>query len=662
MNGRIQQLRDCIATQQHHLLRSPAGEDPDVLAWDYASQNLSNLQRAVQRFTFFTRNEQAVILPFQKIVFMRTLPTMPEMFSSLEWEDMQEIYHLHNRGKVGNLAADYAPLLKQGFMGRRTAAKDAMRTSGPKQREFLQACIECIDSIVQLCFEYAVRAGAAEDSELSDILCNAVTNGAHTLREALQILRIADFTLWCAGHTQNSLGRFDQYLLPYYEADKARGVTKDQTIELLQEFFLSLWLDCDLYSTPIDRAGPVLTLGGTDANGRSATNDLTLLSIIAGLELQEYCPRINLRVSAETPLEFFELGIRLVKEGPGEMLFSNDDAMLPALTQWGYAKKDACDYAISSLDTPVIPGKSHDLADSHFVSLPEIVRNATLKYLESCPNFSAFLGMVEKDIAAACEAAIASDKRLFFEAAPVLSIYMDGYLSRPRDISQGSTYNNFSATGLGFVCAADSLAAIKYTVFDKQIFHAATVTTALHYNFGGYDYVQKHLQDAPKVGFDNDYADEMLVFVTRAFVNALQFQKNERNGIFRPSAGTLHGNGTFGCSLAATSDGRLAYTPIPEAYEPMPCEQPARILSTINSLTKPNLPQLANGCPLIMPLTDDALNSNERIANIAKLTRLFILRNGHEALLKRAVEEPDAAEATAPAATDPGKAPDAEQV
>ncbi|MBP5460382.1 MAG: hypothetical protein J6Y62_09545, partial [Clostridia bacterium] len=51
--------------------------------------------------------------------------------------------------------------------------------------------------------------------------------GARTFREALQSLRVLHYALWCEGEYHCGLGRIDQYLLPYFEADRAAGRLDD---------------------------------------------------------------------------------------------------------------------------------------------------------------------------------------------------------------------------------------------------------------------------------------------------------------------------------------------------------------------------------------------------------------------------------------------------
>ena len=45
--------------------------------------------------------------------------------------------------------------------------------------------------------------------------------------------------MWCEGDYHNTLGRFDQYMMPYLKADLDAGrLTQEEAFELLCAFFL----------------------------------------------------------------------------------------------------------------------------------------------------------------------------------------------------------------------------------------------------------------------------------------------------------------------------------------------------------------------------------------------------------------------------------------
>lgn len=53
-------------------------------------------------------------------------------------------------------------------------------------------------------------------------------------------------------------------------------------------------------------------LGGCTADGASAVNELTYLSLRASLAIRQIDPKLNLRVNKDTPLELYELATELL--------------------------------------------------------------------------------------------------------------------------------------------------------------------------------------------------------------------------------------------------------------------------------------------------------------------------------------------------------------
>lgn len=63
------------------------------------------------------------------------------------------------------------------------------------------------------------------------------------------MFRILHMCLWASNVYHNTIGRFDQYMYPFYEADIQSGrLTEQMALQLLQEFFLSFNRDSDMYT------------------------------------------------------------------------------------------------------------------------------------------------------------------------------------------------------------------------------------------------------------------------------------------------------------------------------------------------------------------------------------------------------------------------------
>jgi pyruvate-formate lyase len=96
--------------------------------------------------------------------------------------------------------------------------------AGDREAEtFLDAAVETIDAVLELARRYAAVARAAGRDDLAEVLQRAPAHPAASFHQALQALRLCHAVLWLSGHYHCGLGRLDQYLWPYLEADLAEG-------------------------------------------------------------------------------------------------------------------------------------------------------------------------------------------------------------------------------------------------------------------------------------------------------------------------------------------------------------------------------------------------------------------------------------------------------
>ena len=114
-------------------------------------------------------------------------------------------------------------------------------------------------------------------------------------------------------------------------------LTKDEALEQLEEFFISCNRDSDLYiGIQQGDNGQTIVLGGSNADGSDAYNELSELCLLASRDLCLIDPKVNLRVHKNTPLSVYELATTLTKKGLGFPQYTNDEIVVPALLRWGY--------------------------------------------------------------------------------------------------------------------------------------------------------------------------------------------------------------------------------------------------------------------------------------------------------------------------------------
>ncbi|MDR1172541.1 MAG: pyruvate formate-lyase [Bacteroidales bacterium] len=644
MNQRIKELRAFIMDKKHHMHRH-SSEHLGIhqLNEIYRRENLSPIERAVRNLATVFDREQPVILPGERIVLTRTVADIPDLFTEQEWAEIKSKYYLHERGYVCNISPDYATTLEKGLEARKAeiTARIADPANDAEAVAFLQALLQSVEAIQSLVEKYEQYALSKGEEEIAATLHAVKTDGATTFHEALQLLRILHFTLWASGNYHNTLGRFDQYMYPYYRKDIESGrLTEETASELLEEFFLVCNKDSDLYpGMQQGDNGQSMVLGGRSITGAYLFNDLSELCLKASYELNLIDPKINIRVDKDTPLEVFELGSELTKIGLGFPQYSNDDVVIPGLIAKGYSREDAHDYVVAACWEFIIPKVAMDIPNIDAVSLAECVRNRT-KDLKHCATFDDFMRLTEDEIRTQMDAIHRKHRNLWMAPAPVMSLLMDGTVERGRDISAGAKYNNYGIHGTGIATAVDSLAAIKKYFFEEQEITYEALTDALANNFAGYAEIKEKLRnEAPKMGQDNDYVDAIAVDLLNRFDAVLQEYVNERGGIYRAGTGTAMYYVWHAKGLGATPDGRIADEVIPANYSPSLFIRQKGPLSVIKSFTKPNLRRVINGGPLTLEFDRSMFKNSENIGKLAHLVQIYIALGGHQLQLNTVSRE-----------------------
>ncbi len=469
MNSRLEELKRKARNGEYKSYRK---ETPiDVLA-ECENEHLSWVRRIARLTLRQCEAETIVIEPDDRIVYTRTLPAeIPHIYSEAEYERIFAGKTRHESGPINNICADWGKVLANGLCGRKQAAIRAKEKCGGNVEtgEFLDSVIETIDAALLLAKRYEEKARSLGRDDLVEALKQAPTHRPRTFHEALQSQRLLLAVLWLAGHYQNCLGRFDQYMWPYLKADLESGrLDRDQAFDLLAEFFISLNRDSDLYpGVQQGDNGQTITLGGVDRDGNSAVNELTILALQVSKEVKLIDPKINLRISSDTDLELLSLATELTREGLGFPQYSNDDVVIPGLVAHGYELADARDYAIAACWEFIIPGKGMDVVNIGAVSFPAAVDQALRKGLSAGKDMQGILNLVRGEIAGQVRRLADLYNHLLLPPAPYYSALMSDNLEEARDLSLGAKYNNFGIHGSGVSNAADALAAVDELIFHK---------------------------------------------------------------------------------------------------------------------------------------------------------------------------------------------------
>ena len=620
MTEKILFLREYQWERKHHAKRIVLDES---LALPYRDSALDDATRTSIRLEMALNMETPFIFPNEIIAFTRTVPNLPFLFSEEEWAKITAEHYIHELGNVSNLSPDYASVMAVGLQAIRETLGEGMLHSAMRRS---------IDAVLALTKRYEAAAREAGDEALAEVLARVPACAPRTFREALQSLRILHYALWCEGDYHNTLGRFDQYMMPYLQADLDAGrETRESAFELLEAFFLSCNRDSDLY-TGMQQGdnGQSIVLGGMTPDGKDGYNLLSEMCLEACAELRLIDPKINLRVNSRTPLEVFELGTRLTKLGLGFPQYENDDVVIPGLMRLGYEEADARNYAMAACWEFIIPGKGMEIPNIGAMPFANVVDRTIREKLSACADMQALKEAVSEGIYASVRESLAERHDLYVIPSPYLSLFFEGCLEKEQDISLGCKYNNWGLHGTGLAPAADMLAAVQQVIFEEGG-SPEELISAMDADFVGHEELRKKLrQDCPKMGNDDDRVDELASWLLSVFSEAVKGHKNERGGIVRAGTGSAMYYITHADELGATADGREKGVPLPANYAPSLNIKLNGPVSLVKSFTKPELGNVLNGGPLTIEFSESVFTQDEAITKVAQLVRLFVLRGGHQ--------------------------------
>ncbi len=601
-------LLDAITEKKHHQFRKECEID---FAGEFSRQELPLIERMTRRFERLTQMETPVIFEEEKICFLRTIVNIPECLTEEERDGIKKEYYLHS---INNICPNYEKAICSGLL----ALSETADEYGKRM----------IAAIINLADRYREEAILQGRDDIAKVLEQVPRYGATSFREALQMFRILHFSLWLEGGKHVTIGRFDQYMYPYLKADLEQGVlTEESALELLEDFFISFNKDSDLYpGVQKGDNGQSMMLGGINEAGEDVYNLLSKLCLRASYNNKLIDPKINLRVSKNTPMERFVEATKLTKVGLGFPQYSNDDVVIPALEKLGYEHRDAVNYTVAACWEFIIPGYGNEIVNVDAMSYPAAVDVALHQDFLGCETYEDFFRAVQRRIAEQSERICNKIKKIDTIPFPLMNVMMDCEIYHFK-----GKYNNFGIHGAGIATAADSLAAIKKYVYEEKIVEKAQLIQSVDDNFEKTPELLNLLRyKAPKLGNHDDYVDSIAVELLDSFAASLEGKRNCLGGKFRAGTGTAMFYLWKANEIGASPDGRRKGEALGTNFSVSLFAKVKGPVSVIGSMTKPHFENAINGGPLTLEFHQSVFANQEGIEKVAQLVKRFVDLGGHQ--------------------------------
>ena len=474
-----------------------------------------------------------------------------------------------------------------------------------------------------------------------------------------------------------SPGRLDQHLAPFYQSDIASGaLTREQAKELLQCFWIKfnnqpappkVGITLKESSTYTDFAN--INSGGITADGFDGVNEVSYLILETMDELTLLQPSSNVQISRKTPQAFLRKACEISRKGWGQPAFYNTEAIVQELLNAGKSLADARQGGASGcVETGAFGKEAYILTG--YLNLPKILELTLYDGFDKISgrqlgphtgqatdfgSFDEFFQAFRLQLRHFVDIKVRGNQiieQLYAKQMPVpfLSVVVDDCIAKGQDYNAGGArYNTSYIQGVGIGTLTDSLAAIKFNVFDQQRFSMAALLQALGSDFADNEVIYHLVREkTPKYGNDDEVADELMKLAFSAYHAEVTGRPNGRGGTYRIDMLPTTCHVYFGSVMGASPNGRKAGKPVSEGISPEKGADRKGPTAVIKSAAK--MDHLQTGGTLLNQKFTPAVVAGEKgLDSMAALIRAYFSLDGHHiqfnvidrATLLAAQQQPD---------------------
>lgn len=640
--------------------------------------------------------QEKEIIPFWQERSIRT-----KIFKEMtpEWLDCYQaglFTEFMEQRAPGHTVADHK-IYQQGFLDFKREIKEELArldfyddAEAYEKQEELKAMLICADALIRFAERHAEKAEELAASEADPVrkeeLLKIAAGCSHIpghkprdFQEALQMYWFVHLGVITELNTWDSFnpGRLDQHLLPFYQDGLAAGtLTREKAQELLQCFWIKfnnqpappkVGITLQESGTYTDFAN--INNGGLRADGSDGVNEVSYLILDVIDEMRLLQPSTNIQLSKKNPNRFLKRALGIIKKGWGQPSVFNADQVINEMLRQGKTIEDArCGGTSGCVETGAF-GKESYILTGYFnltkvleITLHDGVDPRTGKKIglttgepAKFKSFDQLMVAFQQQLHHFIDIKIRGNnviEKLYsnYMPAPFLSIIISDCIKKGKDYNAGGArYNTNYIQGVGIGSITDSLAALKYHVFDQQNQTWPDFLQILEQDFAGHeDFRQMLLNKTPKYGNDDLYADSIMTAVFDRFYDQVNGRKNMKGGYYRINMLPTTCHVYFGSVIGATPDGRKAGLPLSEGISPVQGADRSGPTAVIKSAAR--MDQVRTGGTLLnQKFTPKLLADEKGLNSLLHLIRAYFKLDGHHiqfnvidaATLRQAQAEPE---------------------
>lgn len=486
-------------------------------------------------------------------------------------------------------------------------------------------------------------------TELKNMIQKVPYYPAESFREAVQSVWMIHFLTPLSDDAwySISLGKFDEYMYPFYKKSLKDGMTRDEAKSILHNLYKLL----NSYSD-----------GACLLNVGAEYNEFSKLIIECQKEFAMPAPILGARVDENTSEEIWNLLIDEKLFSMGQPTFYGEKSCLNALVEKGLSEDEARRFSNNSCMGISIQGEEFDSMWGCVLSVSAVLETAvncgrmlqsektlvpgiaTPKSIEELfENFKTCAEYMLKICVKSYEQkAKISEKTL---PNPFVSLLTPGCIEKHCDRISGAKYHTVTFECMGMVNAGDGICAIDKLVFKDKKYSIDEINTAVKNNFVGYENVRNDILKCSKFGENSD-ADEYSVKVAQILQKLIRGFDHD-NLYYSPSLHTIDLNVGYGAEYGAGYDGRCAGEPFAKNAGASNRARKADPTSMILSSSALPQHQFFGGQPIDVNFSADAVSNHKK--EIRALIEVYLKRGGLQfqvnsvssKILRKAMENPE---------------------
>ena len=509
--------------------------------------------------------------------------------------------------RMAGTQLDFGKLLKYGISGlkKEILNRAEKSNSGNRASRLYNSMIYALDTFPIICDSYIehIRERNLKGDEqgkverIIDSLEKIKTGKPENFHQAIQL-----FYLYNALSGSQNYGRMDDFLGEFLLKDMESGqLTRDKALEYL----VSLFQIMESRGTVYDGRAIV---GGRGRKNEKAADVFALMAMQAIKKSSTVLPQLTLRFYEGQNPELYKTALDIIGSGCVYPMLYNDDVNIPSVARaFGFTEIEAEQYLPygcgeytlyhRSVDTP---SGIINLAKALEITIHEGTDPLSGKSMGLDINsikikkFDDLIRLYKKQIEKHLDA-LAYQQRLEYRVAANLSPFLyfsmlyDSCIERGRPIFDGGVdFLGGTMETYGNTVAADSLFAIKKTVFDDKIFSLEQLSYMLKENFEGFEKERRLLKSLPKYGNDHNEVDSLYCELHEHICRYTR-SLAEENDLHHYLVVVINNdaNTDLGFHTGASADGRKSGKSLNNGNAPSPGNDREGLTAFLNSIVKP---------------------------------------------------------------------------